>query len=184
MTIVLIGPHGVGKTTLGQLLARRLGVPFHDEIGRRLASDPLLRPDGQTALARQEAFDEAVHSAELARDVASPAGETRVVETWHPGNLAFASARSPGFVDRHLPSLRRHVQAYPAGVILLRASPHVLLQRQSEPGPLAFFMQVGQKAEAFAQRLGLPVLAVLETGEASPEVLAARLLGQIRGYHR
>jgi shikimate kinase len=30
MTIVLVGPPGAGKTTVGRLLARQLGVPFRD----------------------------------------------------------------------------------------------------------------------------------------------------------
>ena len=34
MNIILIGPHGVGKSTVGKRLAKALGIPFHHELGR------------------------------------------------------------------------------------------------------------------------------------------------------
>ncbi len=39
MMIILIGPHGVGKTSLGRALSARLEIPFHHELGRELAED-------------------------------------------------------------------------------------------------------------------------------------------------
>lgn len=178
MIIAIVGPHGVGKTTLGQALARRLGVAFHDEVGRRLAADPILVPAHRTACDEQIAFDEAVFAAELARDQSASIAD-RVVETWHPGNLAFAEARSPGFLARRLPGLRQHVRTRQAVVIALVAPAPVLRARQSEPGPASFFLGVGRRAPVLARRLGLPVIATVDTSRRGAEALAEHLASPI-----
>jgi hypothetical protein len=165
LTIALVGGHGAGKSTVGAALAAALGVPFHDEIGRRLATD---RPPGQTAEHPQQAFDEAVFSAELARDAAWRSG-VRVVETWHPGNLAYAARRSPAVVARNLP-----LALGPAVVIPIHASPAVAAARQNEPGDPTFFREVGEAAEAWARALGLRVLdPVRNDGPLAHSVAAA-----------
>ncbi|MFZ5476826.1 MAG: AAA family ATPase [Myxococcota bacterium] len=164
MTVVVIGPHGVGKSTVGRRLARALGVPFHDEVGERLAR--ATRPATATAGDPQEALDEAIFAAEFARDLA--AGEApRVVETWHPGNLAYAAARSPRVAEAWLPRLRGALGQ--AICVPLRASPATLAARRHEPGDPAFFLAVGLAAEAWARSLGLPCTPPVHTDRGSPE---------------
>lgn len=165
LTVALVGGHGAGKSTVGAALAARLGVPFHDEIGRRLAA---ARPEGVTAEHAQEAFDAAVFAEELARDAAWTDG-VRVVETWHPGNLAYAARRSPAVVARHLP-----LDLGPAVVLPVHVSPAVAAARQNEPGDPAFFREVGLAAEAWARALGIPVLdPLLNDGPLEVSVAAA-----------
>lgn len=170
MTIVLVGMHGAGKTTLGRALAATLGVPFHEEIGRRLAEDPRMRPAGRTAEDPQGAFDEAVFREELARDAAWEPGAPRVVETWHPGNLAYAVRRSPDVACR---LLARFGPAPGVRVLPVRVPVEIAHSRRSEPGDLDFFARVGREAEGWARRLGLVVLEpVWNTGSVEHGVRA------------
>jgi hypothetical protein len=178
-TLVLVGCHGAGKSTLGHRLAVRLGYDFHDEIGLRLASDPARRPPDRTAADAQYTFDRAVFDAELQRDFAS-VGVSRVVETWHPGNLAYAALRSPAVVVEYLTRL----QVWPRGgrvrAIVVEASDAVLAARQWEPGPLAFFQRVGRDAEAWCRELGIPIAARVRTDAGSPDQLTEHLIKQLQ----
>jgi hypothetical protein len=171
VTLVLIGPHGVGKTRLGLALAALLPATFHEELGRRMAEDPTWRSGWATAADPQALFDDALFTAELARDEAWPADTLRIVETWHPGNLAYARLRSPQVADRHRHSVRAAVTA-PVLVQPLVAPRCVLARRQSEPGDLDFFLRVGQLATDEARALGLCVLAPLATHLRPPADLA------------
>ncbi len=175
-SIVLVGPHGAGKSTLGAALARALGWSFHDELGRRLAEDPTLRPVGRTAESAQEGFDEALFDLETARDLRWPRGAPRIIETWHPGNLAYAELRSPG-VGRSFRPLCEALAARERPIVIpVTASPATLAARQSEPGSLEFFAEVGERAIAWAHRLGLEVFAPVRTDLETPAALAAHII--------
>lgn len=167
-TIVLIGPHGVGKTTLGTRLAARLGCAFHEEIGRTLMEAGTPAVVGADAAVRPADFDERVIVRELERDRAwlSAGGGTRVVESWHPANLAYALHRNPSVMRRHLPAVELGVRAVGVVVVVpLVASPQVLAQRLSEPGDptkmLSYFARVARTAELFARLLGLATMPPL-----------------------
>jgi nicotinamide riboside kinase len=100
--LVLLGAHGVGKSTLGARLSTLLQIPFHDELGRRMRDEALAQDMRQDAAASQPDFDERLWVRERARDLlarartppASP-GPRRIVETWHIGNAIYAAARAP-----------------------------------------------------------------------------------------
>lgn len=169
LTLVMMGPHASGKTTLGRLLAVRLGLPFHEELGEVLARDPRWRPPGRTAAHAQPRFDDALFQAELVRDAAAG---PRVVESWHPGNLGYATSRSPEVVARHLPRVRQAVGACRAWAVVLGASETTLRRRQHEPGDPAFFLGVAGEARAWLSRLGVPELAVVNTDDTPPDALA------------
>lgn len=180
MLIVLIGPHGAGKTTLGRALGARLGVPFHHEIGRELAEDPCWRPAGATAADEQAAFDDEVFARELARDATWPAGAPRIVETWHIGNLAYARLRGSWITaERRLAGIRAGCARFDPVVVPVRAPAAVLRQRQTEPGNARFFMAAGREAERLAHALSLRTLAPIWTHCASPAALATKLASRI-----
>lgn len=179
MIIALIGPHGVGKSTLGALLAERLGLPFDGELGRRLAEDPDWRPAGLGAERAGEAFDAEVMAQELLRDLGRD-GQARVVETWHAGNLAYAARRSPRVAAAYLSALRRAGAGQRVLVLPLLAAPEVLVARQSEPGDAAFYQAVGEDALRWAHRLGLPMAPALRTDRGTPPELARQVLPRLR----
>ncbi len=172
MIIVLIGPHGVGKSSLGAALAARTGLLFDAEIGRAMAEDPAWRPAGATAADAAGRFDEELFRRETARD-ARRGGLSRIIETWHPGNLAFAADRSPTVAE----AWRRALLLDASQVLVqpLIAPEEVLAARQTEPGDLAFFRRVGANALAEAQRMGLRCLPALDTHAATPAQLAERV---------
>lgn len=180
-SLVLIGPHGAGKSTLGRALAVRLGLPFHPELGMELAADPAWRPPGATAADAAAAFDQELFARELARDLAWAGQGPRIVETWHPGNLAYAARRSPRVAAAWLPALARASRRRDVLVLPLTAPRRVLERRQHEPGDLGFFLEVGDAALGWARGLGLPCLPVLDAGGAPPELLAARVVARLSG---
>ncbi len=177
MTVVLIGPHGVGKTTTGRRLSALLDVPFHPELGELLARRA--RPLGHTAADSQVAFDDELFTAELARDATW--GGNRIVETWHPGNLAYAGRRSPEVVARTLDAVTASCRRGPTVVVPLVARRDTLAGRQHEPGPLEFFEAVGKDASIWAARLGLPILEPVSTDD-DPEATALRVAALIQPY--
>jgi len=96
-TLVLVGPHGAGKTTIAQRISTRAGWSFDDEIGGRLRRDALARCPGRHAQVADRRFDIEVSRRELARDAVHPC--PRVIETWHPGNLAYVMERDSRLVS-------------------------------------------------------------------------------------
>lgn len=172
MIVVVVGPHAVGKSSTCRALARRLGLPFDPEIGAELAQDPTWRAQDGLAEDPQERFDREVLAREIARDRQrlGPA----VVETWHPGNLAYAAQRNPRVAADGLAALRRHPLP-PAVIVPLMAPREVLAARAWEAGDVAFFERVGREAPAWARRLGLHVLPTLWTHRDPPEALAERV---------
>ena len=179
MTIAIIGPHGAGKSTLGKALARVLRLPFHPEVGWELACDAGWRSAEETAESSGDAFDREVFRRELQRDQDWPAGQPRVVETWHPGNLAYASRRCPRAARDAFPAITQACRWHQAIVLPVEAPRRVLSNRQHEPGDLDFFIEVGEEAGAWARELGLLVLAPVNTHLSDPETLARQVAKQV-----
>ena len=178
MIIVVIGPHGAGKSSLCHALSKRLGIPYHVEIGEVLANSR--QETAETALGQ---FDLDVLAEERRRDNAwakstKETKRSRIVESWHPGNMAYLSARNPDmvsslsqltlkFVDEASNLAGQHVLA-----IHISASEATLRARQHEEGSLGFFMTVGKLSEHWCTNLNIPVIARVCSDNQSPMELA------------
>lgn len=188
MWIVLLGCHGAGKTTLGKELARLTGWAFHEELGRTLAADPRWRPAGQTASGSQQSFDSELMARELRRDRAWPASTPRIIETWHPGNLAYAGQRGSKVSPEHLGHIQKICREQRVLVLPVLAPREVLEQRRSEASEIDFFLAVAGSALSQVEALGLAMLPPAWTHLDTPSRLASRiaprLLGQIRKHRR
>lgn len=187
-TIVLVGPHGAGKTTLGRILAARLGVSFEHEIGAELRRAQLALDPAQHAMRTQEAFDLEVMRREFERDAAHASEAPRVVETWHPGNLAYAARRSPDAAHAYRTRLVEELATWRGRVVVqpLSITEQTALSRLTEPRPdarslVAFFRAVGEDAVRCAEALELTVMPVLATDEGAPDALADAVLRSIEG---
>ena len=188
MDLVLIGAHAAGKTTLGRRVAMLCDVPFRGEIGRELAADSRWRPGTVAADIAQERFDAEVMRRELARDLCDATVNARIVETWHPGNLAYAELRSPAVVERWWHEVVEACRLRPVVVQPLTATMRTLCRRRSEPGSVGFFAEVGRRARAIAERLSLATLPVIHTDsctvEHAAEVIRQRYLAHMARAQR
>ncbi len=187
--ICLIGPHGAGKSTLGVRLADRLGVEFRDEIGRHLRDEALAADPDHHALRFDAAFDRRVIEGELERDAARGDRHGFVVETWHPGNLAYARTRSPAVSARFEPLARAAARRCSGLVVVpVTASRHTLMARCNEPGGTLdertdFFRRVSAEATRTSHRWGLKVLPVVDTSEMSVDACVESILAATASVH-
>lgn len=181
-TIVLVGPHGAGKSTWGPRIAEAFGAPFCDEIGRTLREERLRYNPDAHALRVDPTFDHEVIQSELARDDAALTG-LRVVETGHPGNLAYAQIRSPDVYERFLPQIAKRLRNAPTRTVVvpLVMKHHTALHRLSEPGPnpltlVEFFSDVALLAREIAAELGIEVLPEVSTDDC--EIVVAQTIAR------
>jgi adenylate kinase family enzyme len=185
MYICLIGPHGVGKTTLGKALCHEAGAVYREELGRVLRDEALAQDQDATALRFDSDFDHRVIEGDLQRDL-TPWPERCVLETWHPGNFGYAWVRSPEVATRFEALARSRARALSArGLVVqpLTARREVLRARLGEPGGtederLDFFGLVANEGVRVARAWGLRVLPAIDTSDDGAEVIARRIVKQ------
>jgi len=172
--VVLVGLMGSGKTTVGPVVARRLGLPFRD-------GDALLEAaTGRTAAALRDAEGEAaLHRAECEILPAALAADT-------PSVIAAAAA----VVDD--PASRAALRAPGVAVAWLRADSAVLGRRfEAASGgdgahrpaygddPSTFLAaQARRRAPMFA---ACRPLVVVDTGQLDPAAAAERIVAALGG---
>ena len=179
--IVLNGKHQAGKTTLGtMLLERSNNFTFFPEIGGQLRHEV-----AYNSLESSEPFDREVMRRELARSqeiLQCP--KIPVVETWHPGNIAYAEQRSPGMVPEYLARVENELEMFnPIPVIVdvteptfrARITEHI---HPDEVGKLAEFYQgIFQSTVGFYIRHKIQPLFV--NGELPVQQSLQNLIGML-----
>lgn len=146
--VVLLGPEGATTRALGARVAERLGLPFHAAL--------------EVSSAAQ---DEEVMWRELGRDAASAGA--RVIEGWHPNNLALAEQRSPRVAALY----RERLAALPRENVVIQ--------------PLAAgSSSLTQRSLAIARRLGFFILSPLDLAWDEVEELAELVSRRVRSWEK
>lgn len=182
--LILIGVHGAGKTTLGKMVAERLSIPFDDELGKRLRARELKKNPHNHAFTLLPLFDEEIMHLEMLRDIRAKG--PRVVETWHPGNLAFCRERNPIIFERYLSLVSSHLTSLPGLTFIqpLRINREILRKRQSEFSGNSVdiydtFWRVSEATESFAHEFGLQFLPPVQTDQADSAVCCETIISHL-----
>ena len=187
MIILLLGPHGAGKTTLGRALSKHCGWAFHEELGKTLANDPTFRPPSVRACELQPTFDREVFAREMERDFLFDAvqrEQVRIVETWHPGNFGYAALRSPEVALAMGPYLRERINWSKVVVVPVSATAETLKARKTCPESSTFFLEVARLSLEVSLVFGARQVPQVQTDSTPPADLAARLAPRLAGIGR
>jgi len=95
--IVLSGIPTSGKTTIGRLLEQK-GYFYVPEI-----VEQFIKQGMTTGVDANSILDEMIMEAELQRDkrLFSLKKNPLIIETWHPGNIAYACLRNPSIAEQY-----------------------------------------------------------------------------------
>ncbi len=128
--VVLNGPHGAGKSTIGRSLAVKFAAPYLEEIGGKLRGEVKYNSLDSTS-----EFDREVMRRELLRDhqtLRDSSATISIVETWHTGNIAYALKRSPDIALKYIEILRKQLLNFEVHHLQFVVSDEVFLKRVSE----------------------------------------------------
>ena len=186
-TIVLVGPHGAGKTTIGKMLSKIYKWHFDYEIGKKLRAEIIdINPDYH-AMLEQDNFDKKVLSLEKIRDIEN--SRNRIVETWHPGNCAYAMLRSRKVAKSIYEDVKDHLNKYDGNIIIqpIVINRNTILKRLNESGPnkndlSEFFLRVYEKTISIAAKLKLKVLEPINTNNTSISNTVDRVIYNLENY--
>ena len=165
--VVLVGMMGSGKSTVGAILAERLGWPFHD-------NDAMLRTlFGANPRELLEAGGEAaMHSAEVTALLAALARPTPAVVAAAGGTIVDAAARSE--------------MAAAGLVVWLRVTAETVEERSAggDHRPWPDGDRTGWIERAVREREGLYAEVadvILDADQALPEAVADQIVTELRG---
>lgn len=154
--VFVIGPHCSGKTTLLQTLKQELNIVRCSEIGKDLYYERKFLTNHQG-----EEFEFEVSDLELQRDQ-TYLGKEQIfgVETWHPGNIAYAAVRNPKSVDQLINAARKSPFIEEAVGIWLRVPKETIMSRtitfkDNKEWAAEFYHEIDMKFESILDTLGL-----------------------------
>ena len=155
--IFFCGPHTAGKTTILQRLKEEnILQEIAPEIGKELYYKRKFITKAQNA-----DFEIEVTEMELERDKKIFQGSSIVgVETWHPGNLAYATVRNPQIVDALAEKMKKSPLIDSAVGIYLDIPKDLIFQRtktfqQDREWAADFYSKINSVLPQCFQKLGL-----------------------------
>jgi len=182
MFFFVCGPHCCGKTTILETLDAEGLVDFRGaEIGKELYYERRFQPASQ-----DRDFEVEVARKELERDGALAGREgVQGVETWHPGNLAYAAVRNPRCLDELIELAKRSPLLPFARGIRLRLSPREIARRtktfSSDPWWAAdFYSRIDARMEECLRRLGLRERTLVARADGPLEAVTERVRSWLR----
>jgi dephospho-CoA kinase len=168
--IIVNGPHGAGKTTIGKMLSKSLSIPFATEVGRKLRDEV-----EYNVLQSSEDFDREVMRRELLRDhqlLRDKANQAFVIETWHAGNIAYALKRSPNIVQAYIGELKKQISKFNILHIMFSINDTTFFSRATEKVGLNqekvlldFYNEISKHTKRLYQSLGLQHQIIDNNGE-------------------
>lgn len=184
MIIVLSGIHSSGKSTLGRSLGEQ-GYAYVLEIVERFIEQGIT-----TGVKAEPTLDEMIMEAEFQRDkyLFRSARDPIIVETWHPGNIAYATLRNPIVATRYkkrFGPIAKHHRIYG---IYLRIGDHTFLERtrkyigQDALQAIEFFHNLEQTTLACYRDFQLPLIEI--DAVASIAVVQRKVLSLIENIRR
>jgi thymidylate kinase len=165
--VVFNGIHGSGKTTVARLAAEKLGARFFCEIGGQLRNEV-----NYNCLESSEPFDQEVIRRELDRDRALIGSNCLpLVETWHPGNLAYIFTRSPRLAIGYLDKIKNQLNQLDPIIVHLSIAPDTFLRRATEkvakdqlPELQAFYQEIERNLFLAYRALGISPIVISNDG--------------------
>lgn len=155
--IFICGAHCAGKTSLLKALTEKHVLDrWEFEIGKDLFYKRKLKTATQG-----KAFELEVSNLELERDFALLKAEGLIgIETWHPGNLAYAAIRNPDSVPKLLELMKKSPLIEQAHGIWLRVSAEKIFERtktfnQSRSWAAEFYTKIDKVTARCLNELGL-----------------------------
>jgi deoxyadenosine/deoxycytidine kinase len=159
--IVMNGPHGAGKTTLSKRISPAIGVEFIPEIGGKLRQEV-----SYNSLESSVDFDREVMRREILRDhqlLRLDDNKRYIVETWHTGNIAYATQRSPGIIPIYLREYEKQLRKFLAMHLLINVDDQTFMKRITEKVPddkkdelLMFYKNIIESTKSLYSRYDLP----------------------------
>ena len=124
--VFLCGPHTTGKTTILRTLKAE---NFFQEIGSEIGKDLYYERKLVTST-QDENFEWEVCNLELERDKKfSQIPGLIGIETWHPGNLAYAAVRNPAVIEKLAQQMKKSPLLNSAVGIYLDIPREVIFER-------------------------------------------------------
>ncbi len=155
--VFLCGPHCSGKSSILQALyGESVLSAWGAEIGKELYYQHHFDTEN-----RNQNFEFEVSRRELERDREYAQVQGIIgIETWHPGNLAYAAVRNPSIVPQLIQRMKESPLISNAYGIRLCISPEVILERtktfqQNKDWAVGFYKKIDSVLGTCLKQLGL-----------------------------
>ncbi|MBD5469455.1 MAG: hypothetical protein HDR21_15120 [Lachnospiraceae bacterium] len=173
MIVFLCGPHCSGKSSiLKSLYDESLLSDWGFEIGKELYYQNHFDTECQN-----QDFEFEVSRRELNRDHKYVKSKGIIgIETWHPGNLAYAAVRNPSIVSKLIRCMIKSPLISNARGIRLQISPEVILERtktfqQNRDWAVDFYTKIDNVLDTCLKQLGLQDRCVFINANQSLEAV-------------